>query len=389
MLPVTQKRKLLFVSNLFPDTAEPYRGLDNARLLAELSAEFDIRVIALRPGLPFLPGSPRNCREEDHLFSPFYLKAPYIPKLGSRFNHILMSNALSPAIQEVQRNFPFEVVLVSWVYPDGCAVSRLSTSLHFPFVVVAQGSDVHQYLNIPARRKIICRSMEGASVIITRSAELGRLLAGAGVAREKLHTVYNGIDFDLFMPRDPGEARKGLGLPLDERIILFVGNFLPVKNPLLLVKAHAGFCRMSTSPKCRLVMIGGGPMESEIRALAKAEGFERMVLVAGRKNSGEIAQFMQAADLLCLPSENEGVPNVILEAFAAGLRVVASRVGGIPEVLSEDMLGILVEQGNEQELQAAFAKIFSQPAQTANIRQHALQFSWERTTAQYAALLKR
>jgi len=383
-----KKSKLLFVSNLFPDTAEPYRGLDNARLLLELAGEFDIRVLALRPSLPFFPRTGQKCREMDRILSPVYLPAPYIPKVGNRINHLLMANALRPALLNLRRQFPFEVVLVSWVYPDGCAVSQLAGGLKFPFVVVAQGSDVHQYLKIPVRRTIITQSLARASAVITRSAELGRLLEEAGVARGKIHTIYNGIDFSVFQPGDAREARRELGLPADERIILFVGNFLPVKNPLLLVEAHAAFCRRQPSPKCHLIMIGGGPMEPEIRARAEAGGFEDQVLVAGRKNSNEIARFMQAADFLCLPSENEGVPNVILEAFAAGLRVVASKVGGIPEVLSDDRLGTLVERGSLQGLLSAFAQLFAQPPQTGAIRQHALRFSWERAAADYASILQ-
>ena len=381
--------RLLFVSNLFPDAAEPYRGLDNATLLHHLAGQYEIRVLSPRPTLPGGSGKIHRCREMDTRFAPVYFPAPYIPKIGSRFNHRLMAGALGPALTALQREFPFDVVLSSWVYPDGCAVARVAREMHFPFAVIAQGSDVHQYLKIPARRKIIVESMQSAFAIITRSGELGRLLHTAGLAEEKLHTVYNGIDFSIFQPGDSQKARRELGLSPDAPLILFVGNFLPVKNPLFLVKAHAAFCRLHPESKCRLLMIGGGPMESEIRAEARRNGFGDQVQIVGRKNSNEVANYMTAADFLCLPSVNEGVPNVILESFATGLRVIASRVGGIPEVLNHDFLGRLVEPGNLADLLQAFTSLFAESPVIDTIRNHALYFSWERAASEYSILLKK
>ena len=379
--------KLLFISNLFPDSAEPYRGLDNATLLHHLDETFEIRVISPGPALPLSRPPERKCRDGDRLFAPVYPRTPYIPKIGSRFNHRHMAAALRPALLAVRAGFQFDAVLCSWIYPDACAVSRLARETGFPFVAVAQGSDVHQYLKNPVRRKIIADSMAPAYAIITRSADLGRLLSCAGVASEKIHTIYNGIDSSNFSPLAPGAPRKDSGIPADARVILFVGNFLPVKNPLLLIEAHAAFCRAHPSPECRLVLIGGGPMENDIRVAAAKGGFADRVHIAGRKNAAEIANAMRAADLLCLPSWNEGVPNVILEAFTSGLRVVASNVGGIPEVLNRDFLGKLVEPGNVRELVEAFSALFAGSAQTGAIRDHGLQFSWTRAASEYATIL--
>lgn len=361
--------RLLFISNLFPDAGHAYLGLDNATVLHALSREFEIRAMAPRPTLFF----ERPCvpRDVDRPFSPRYVKARYIPKIGSRWNHRLMARALEPVVAGER----FDVVLSSWIYPDSCAVSLLARKLGFRFVCIAQGSDVHQYLKIPARRQVILESMSRSSGIITRSANLAHLLAGAGVAREKLHPVYNGVDLALFQPADPQKARRELGLDPAARIILFVGNFVEIKNPLALLAAHA---RMEKP--CQLVMIGQGPMRDQLRG--------ENVLLVGRKSAPEVAAYMQAADVLCLPSFNEGVPNVILEAFASGLPVVASGVGGIPEVLREDFLGALSNPASLDSLVTALNTVLNRPRETAKIREHGLQFSWSNTAAGYAKLLR-
>ena len=307
------------------------------------------------------------------------MEVPYIPKIGSRWNHRLIAGKLRPVIKEMAPS----QVLSSWIYPDSCAVSLLSGELGFPFVSIAQGSDVHQYLKMPVRRGIIVDALRKASAVITRSGELARLLAEAGVAREKLHPVYNGIDFDVFKPGDQARARQELGLPAKGKVVLFVGNFVPIKNPLLLIEACS---RLNSSGEpSHLAMIGGGPLEMEARALAKKLAVP--VTFAGRKRAAEVAAYMRAADLLCVPSKNEGVPNVILEAFASGLPVLASRVGGIPEVLAHDYLGKLMEPDNLQELADCLGEILGKEPQREIIRQHGLQFSWERASSAYSELL--
>ncbi len=379
--------KLLFVSNLFPDKAEPYRGLDNATLLHHLR-DFETRVISPRPSLPFAKRE-HICREEDRAFHPRYVATNYVPKIGSAVNHRLMSAALRGPICELREKFPFDLVLASWIYPDGCAIARLAAEMNFSFAVIAQGSDVHQYLRMPLRRRIIVESMRSASAIITRSAELARLLDEAGIVRGKLHPIYNGVDLNTFVSADQKSARAELGIDADACLILFVGNFYDVKNPQLLIRAHADLCKVAADPRYHLVLIGGGPLEHELRALSRECGFGELVHFAGRKSSSEVARYMQAADVLCLPSENEGVPNVILEAFASGLRVVASGVGGIPEVLREDFLGQTFERGDLQDLVFALAQIFATEPNRDAIRNYALQFSWDRAAAAYYDVLNR
>jgi len=291
-----------------------------------------------------------------------------------------MAGALRKPIGYLGRKQPFDIILSSWLYPDSCAVALLGNNL--PFVSIAQGSDVHHYLKMPLRRSIIVKAMQRASGIITRSAALAQLLTEAGLPNEKLHPVYNGIDFTQFKPADKSAARKALGLPTAASIILFVGNFLPVKNPLLLIHAHAKL------RNTHLVTVGGGPMEADVRSLAASLGTMNRITFAGRRTAGDVARYMQAADVLVLPSKNEGVPNVILEAFACGLPVVASRVGGITEVHHSDFLGQLVVPGNLDSLVNAIERVITVPADLDQIHRHALQFSWEAAAASYSMLLR-
>lgn len=379
--------KLLFVSNLFPDATAPGHGQINATVLHQLARHCEIRVIAPRPVLPFK--SWRGClpREQDRRFQPLYIRTFYIPKFGGPWNHRLMARALREPVRRVRAEFPFEVVLGAWVYPDACALDLLAPELRAPLVAIAQGTDVHSYLQMPLRRHAIVQALSRAAATITRSKDLSTRLHEAGVPFLKLRPIYNGVDTAIFRPAEALAARKELGLPPDARMLLYVGNFLPVKNPLLLVGAHAKLARTSAEP-CELVMIGSGPLEKQIRHLANAGGFAANVRLVGRKAPAEVARYMQAADVLCVPSKQEGVPNVILEAFACGLRTVATRVGGIPEVLDKPFLGRLVPSADMDALAEALGQTLMAPPDCDAILRHAANFSWEQTTQRYMSVLE-
>ncbi len=378
--------KLLFISNLFPDRSEPRRGLDNATVLHHLAADFEIRVLALRPSLR--PGPlQKTPRDEDRPLNPAYLRIPYLPKIGSPLNHRLAAWALRGPLARLRKEFAFDVALASWIYPDCCAVSMLAQEFDFPFVAIAQGSDVHQYLRMPSRRRIITRWLPGASSVITRSAELSRLLGAAGLPAGLAQPVYNGIDFARFQPADRAAARQELKLPPNAPLLLFVGNLLPIKNPQLLVRAHAVLCTDPRFAECRLVLLGDGPLAVEIRALADAQPSGKHVILAGPQPPAVVARYMQAANALCLPSHNEGVPNVILEAFACGLPVVASRVGGIPEIHVGEFLGDLPPPNDLAAWRGALQSILEQPRDPMEIARHAQNFTWEKTAVAYRDLL--
>jgi glycosyltransferase involved in cell wall biosynthesis len=378
--------KLLFVSNLFPDKREPQRGLDNATLLTHLAERCEIRAVAVRPVLPW---SAREWepRDPERRFQPRYVPAPYVPKIGSAWNHQLMARALRAPLAEIRAKFPFDVVLASWLYPDVCAVARLAREMKFPLVAIAQGSDAHQYLASPARRRIMLEHLPQASSIITRSADLAGLLVKAGLPAAQVHPIYNGVDTTRYTTGDQAAARHDCRLPGDARVVLFVGNLFAIKNPLLLIAAHARLRSVAALENCHLVLLGGGPLEKSARALAARLGISSQVHFAGRQEPARVARYMQAADVLAVPSRNEGVPNVILEAFACGLPVVAARVGGIPEVLAHDFLGRLVPPGDPAALAGALRAVLETPPWRTRIANYAQPFSWERTADAYHELL--
>lgn len=339
-------RRLLFISNLFPDSEHPVRGLDNASLLHSMGDEWETRVLCPRAVLPPWRADGSQPRKQDLAFSPQYVACPYVPKIGSRCNDLLMALALGPSFDRLVGEFKPEAVLCSWLYPDACAVVRLATRRRLPTVLVTQGTDTHGYLANPVRRRKIVAAIRNSAAVICRSANLAKRLEDAGADGSRLKVVYNGVDTGVFRPRDRDAARRELNLVEEQPLLLFVGNYLPVKNPLLLIKAHAELNRRRGGrgePLARLALIGDGPLRPAMEAAIAAAKSGHSVDLRGREAPEAIARWMNAADLLCLTSHNEGFPNVILEAMASGLRVVSTDVGGIHELVTHPGRGLLVK----------------------------------------------
>lgn len=378
--------RILFISNLFPDVANPVHGQVNATLLRHLSRHCETRVLALRPTLPGLAGKVRRLRpcEADAALQPEFVPVWYLPKLGSRLNHRLLARGVAPVLRRVRRGFAYDAILCAWIYPDVCGVARAAARTRVPVVGIAQGTDVHRYLELPVRRRVIVETLRRLPATITRSRDLARRLGDAGVPAERLHPIHNGVDTQLFHPGEAIAARRQSGLPLGGRHVLYVGNLLPVKNPGLLLHAFA-----ELKDAARLVLVGEGPLRESLQNAAEALGIGERVVWKGRQNPEQVATLMRAADVLCLPSDNEGVPNVALEAMASGRPVVGTRVGGVPEVVDAEFLGTLVERGDQAGLVRALASWLNRVPDAARIRGHAEKFSWESAAQSYLGVLER
>jgi len=379
--------RLLFISNLFPDTTQPWRGLDNVTLLHAMRTErpeADIRVLCLRPGHGFW--ARKSCsfkpRPGDEVLHPIYGWAPYVPKFGG-MNDRLFAMAVRRALRELPADWKPDALLVPWLFPDGCGVNLLPELAGVPMVSVAQGSDVHHYLDLPMRRREILNLARRAR-IITRSEDLRQRLIRAGAEGGRVRTVYNGVDTQTFHPGDHSTARAKLNLPVDGKLLLFVGNFLPVKGLDLLIKAMARALKELSGP-LRLVMIGSGPLQAEMAVLAKREGMPPDALIwAGRKAPADVAQFMRACNAVCLSSHNEGVPNVLLEALASGRPLVSTHVGGISEILDAATSGgVLIRGRHVSDYASALLAVLRSPPDPLLLSRHAEDFAWPRCASAY------
>jgi glycosyltransferase involved in cell wall biosynthesis len=173
------------------------------------------------------------------------------------------------------------------------------------------------------------------------------------VPLQGIDIVPNGLDLPpLPDATDRATARRDLGLPHDDTLLLFVGRLVPEKNLPLLIDAVA---RMAPSRRPRVWLAGEGPERGRVEAEIARHGLGEVVRLLGERS--DIRRLMHAADLLVLPSREEGLSNVLLEAMASGLPVIATAVGGSPELIDDRVTGRLLPSDDVAALAATIAAL--------------------------------
>jgi len=161
---------------------------------------------------------------------------------------------------------------------------------------------------------------------------------------DKIVTIHSGVEIDRYMKAEVNveEKRRSLGLNPNALVVGTVGWLLPIKGPIHLLNAMAHIWR--NHPEIRLVFVGKGELEGKLRAEASRMGVSERVTFLGWRD--DIPEIMQILDIFVLPSLNEGMGRVLVEAMAAGRPVVASKVGGIPDLVEHKKNGFLVGPGD-------------------------------------------
>jgi teichuronic acid biosynthesis glycosyltransferase TuaC len=252
---------------------------------------------------------------------------PSLPLLSRAINGYVSGAALLPRL----KSFAPDLVLGYWIYPEGYGAWRCARQLDVACVLGGLGTDIR--LRSGLTGWYTGRALRGADQLIMVSEEMRGLVLGRfGADPARVHTITNGVDANTFHHRAPAQMRAKLRLPASSRIIVYVGRFIASKGIRELLEAFGSLAEQDTS--LRLALIGDGVMRDEVHARVAAAPWGERVYLPGTMQPREIAEWIGAADLLCLPSYSEGYPNVVVEALASGRPVVATDVGGIPEIIN-------------------------------------------------------
>lgn len=385
--------RVLIVTRLFPSAVDPLFSPFNRQQFAALGRRCEVEVLA---SIPWFPGAglfsrwtaagrllqaPREERIDDLPVShPRYL---HLPRVGRVAAGALYAASLWAEIR--RRRGRYDVLLGSWAFPDGVGAVALSRTLGVPAVVKVHGTDMNVAARMPSVAANLRWALPRARRVVAVSRPLGDVVASFGVPRERIDIVPNGVDADLFHPRDRAQARAGLGHGDDtRRWLLYVGRLEEAKGVLDLLAAFGEVARRRSD--LRLVLVGdGGAREACARAAA---ALGDRVLLAGARPLHEVPRWMAAAQALVLPSWAEGTPNVVLEALACGRRVVATEVGGTPDVVTGEELGELVPPRRPDLLAAALERGADQPYDPEAVARAGARFSWDESARRIEASLQ-
>ena len=381
---------ILTVSTLFPNVVQPSHGIFVETRLRKLVADGRVRAQVLAP-VPWLPprisyGSLGPLWKVPHhvvrhgiaVSQPRYL---VIPKIGMNIAPYTLYMSMRAQVKRLlAEGVRIDLIDAHYFYPDGVAAVWLARDFNLPVVVTARGTDISLIPNYPFPRRLILEAAKSADGIITVCQALKDRLVELGVPANEVTVLRNGVDLDLFKPRDRLALREKMGV--SGYTVASVGHLIERKGH------HHVIAALSELHDVTLLIVGNGPERVALEALAAKLGVLDRVRFLGVVDQYALCDIYNCADATVLASSREGWANVLLESMACGTPVVASAVWGTPEVVAGPDAGRLMASLDSKGVVAAMTELRRAFLDRAATRRYAEKFDWQVTTDGQVALFR-
>lgn len=286
-------------------------------------------------------------------------------------------------ILHVRRSYDVDLIHAFWSIPAGF-VSTLCCG-KIPLITSLMGSDIKVFSRGPSAgikralvAPIVKRPYHKSTRLVAVSQDLKREAIELGAKEENIYVISEGVDILKFRPMDKDALRKKLNLP-EGLLLIYVGPVFPLKRIDRLIKVSA---RLSTDFDLHVLVVGAGPEERSLERLARELNIQDRVIFTGQILHDQVPQFTAASDVFAICSETEGLPKCVREAMACGVPIVASNVGGLPEMVSNGETGYLFN--DDIELERNLRQILSHPELREHMGAKALEFARKNLTLEKA-----
>lgn len=284
-------------------------------------------------------------RQGIHLILPLdYSKSS--PKLTYR--------KIKPTIIDLHKKHSFNIIYLATWGDLSLATSWIAKEINIPYIASAIGDHTTLYYDKP---ESIYYNFEketylGSKLVICVSSDMKKKVDSMAEGRANSTIFYSGVDTNVFYRSENSRInyRNRFGFSENEFVILFVGRLTERKGIYLLLKAFASL--LTKKPSARLLLVGNMIEKRKFQRAMHRHGFENRIILVDGVAHNEIPGYMNAADVFVLPSLMEGLPNVVMEACSCECPVIASAVGGIPELIDDQKTGLLLKHDYSKELTA-------------------------------------
>ena len=307
------------------------------------------------------------------------VKCPFFPKLEQVKAYLFCKAALKGFKKLEDKKF--DLIHSHFAYPEGLAAYELSRKYKIPYVITGRGTDILLYpKHNKYLRRMIKKTLANCSGFIGVSTHIINEAVKLGLDRKKAYFSPDGILDEVFLYNS--EIKKGN----QTKTVLFAGSLLPVKNVLAMIEAFS--IVLKTNIDIHFQIVGDGPLKKEMLKSVNKFNMQKTIMFLGQLDHKQLAEKMQQANVLCLPSISEGWGNVITEAMACGTPVVGSNVGGIPEQIISDEYGCLCDPSSPEDIAAKILKALYKKWDYQKISERGSMYTREGTAKRIAKQYK-
>ena len=386
--------RILTFTSLFPNVTDPNFGIFIFQRTSHLAQREGNTVEVVAP-VPYAPNFlKRTARGSFAAIPPtevignlqvHHLRYPLVPKVSMPLHGLLMYAGCKRYVERLHQQCRFDCIDAHYVFPDGLAAVLIGKSLGIPVVVSARGTDIHTFPGFATIRPQIRWTLRHTAAVVAVSQSLAGTMRDIEPALKDIHIIGNGVDARRFFREDRTLARERLGLNPHDKVVLSVAALKPVKGPDLLVRAASLLKKNLAAYK--VLFVGTGPELEPLQQLARQLDCADICRFVGSVPNEQLRTYFSAADVSCLPSRQEGWPNVVLESLACGTPVVATCVGAAPQILANSRLGIVVEPSPEA-ICAGLSQALQREWDAKLISAFAQSHTWENVAAKVESVLK-
>jgi teichuronic acid biosynthesis glycosyltransferase TuaC len=378
---------IVVFSSLFPNARQPGAGLFIRERMFRVGQRLPLSVVSPMPWFPlqglvrrwrpgFRPGAPAHERQQGvDVWCPRFFSMPALLK---GFDGLFMALGAWPRLRRLKREGRLDVIDAHFAYPDGYAAGLLGRWLGVPVTITMRGTEA-RHVRDPRLAGKVKLALQRAQRVFAVSASLGQLAEALGIAPDHVRVVGNGVDLHKFSPMPRAEARLALQLPAEVPVLVTVGALVERKGFHRVIEVLPALRRRFQG--LTYLVVGGsspeGDMSASLKQQVQALDLGDTVRFVGPLSPERLRVPLSAANVFVLASRNEGWANVMLEAMACGLPVVATDVGGNAEVVCESTLGTIVPFGDAAALESAIAEALASQWNVAAIRLYAERNTWE------------
>lgn len=383
----THQPKIVVFSTLFPNPGQPNAGLFIRERMFRVAAQVPLIIVAPVAWFPgqsiirrfkphFRPQAPyQEVQQGITVYHPRFFSFPGCFKWLDGYFLALSSYTL---LKKIKKEFEFNHIDAHFAYPDGFAATKLAQWFSVTCTITLRGTEI-RHSRSSTIGPLLYKSLKRASKVFSVSNSLKKHVVSLGIEQEKVTVIGNGVDTEKFHPLNKDSMRKKLGLKESDQVLITVGGLVERKGFHRVIELMPELIKKH--PQLNYLIVGGpsaeGDWTDKLKKMVNDLNLKAHVQFLGNIAPEQLKEILSAADVFVLPTRNEGWANVILEAMACGIPVVATDVGGNSEVINADELGQIVPFGDKKSLKESIYLSLTKKWNKDTIIQYAQNNSWD------------